>query len=62
MINRLWQSTWYAIAAGLLTLTLRKNRAQVRYWIWFSASVKFLVPFAVLISRPSKKSADRSPS
>src|SRR5580693_4786431 len=46
----LWQSTFFAVAAGLLTLAFRGNRAQVRYWLWLSASVKFLVPFAFLIS------------
>jgi hypothetical protein len=50
VINHLWQSTVFAILAGLLTLAFRKNRAQVRYWVWFSASVKFLVPFAILLS------------
>ena len=29
--NHLWQSTFFAAAAGLLTLTLRGNRASVRY-------------------------------
>jgi bla regulator protein BlaR1 len=51
--NHLWQSTVFAVAAGLLAVTLRKNRAQVRYWLWLSASLKFLVPFAVLISMGS---------
>ena len=50
VINHLWQSTVFAILAGLLTLAFRKNRAQVRYWLWFSASVKFLVPFALLLT------------
>jgi uncharacterized protein (TIGR03435 family) len=48
--NHLWQSTWFAIAIGLLTLAFRGNRAKVRYWMWFSASVKLLVPFSLLIS------------
>jgi len=48
--NHLWQSTWFAVVAGLLTVALRKNRAQVRYWLWLSASCKFLVPFALLMS------------
>jgi bla regulator protein blaR1 len=48
--NHLWQSTLFAIAAALLTLALRKNRAQVRYWLWFAASLKFLVPFSLLLS------------
>src|SRR6185503_18451594 len=50
MINHLWQSTVFALLAGLLTVVFRKNRAQVRYWLWLSASVKFLVPFALLVS------------
>jgi bla regulator protein BlaR1 len=50
LTNHLWQSTLFAAAAGLLTLAFRKNHAQVRYWLWFSASVKFLVPFALLLS------------
>jgi uncharacterized protein (TIGR03435 family) len=48
--NHLWQSTIFAAAAGLLTLAFRRNRAQVRYWLWFSASVKFLAPFTLLMS------------
>ena len=48
--NHLWQSTWFAAVAGLLTLALRNNRARVRHWVWLAASWKFLVPFSVLIS------------
>ncbi|MGH9401800.1 MAG: TIGR03435 family protein, partial [Terriglobia bacterium] len=47
--NHLWQSTLFAVIAGLLTLTLRKNQARARYWLWLAASVKFLVPFSLLI-------------
>ncbi len=47
--NHLWQSTLCAVVAGLVTLALRSNRAQVRYWLWLIATVKFLVPFALLI-------------
>ncbi len=50
MTNHLWQSTLFAAAAALVTLAFRKNRAEVRYWIWLSASLKFLVPFSLLIS------------
>jgi len=46
----LLQSTLFAIAAGLLTLAFRRNRAQVRYWLWLSASLKFVVPFTLLTS------------
>jgi uncharacterized protein (TIGR03435 family) len=47
--NHLWQSTLFAAIAGLLTLLLRNNRAHVRFWLWMAASVKFLVPFALLM-------------
>src|SRR5579862_3891483 len=48
--NHLWQSTWFAAVAGLLTLFLRKNRAYVRYWLWLVASLKFLLPFSILVA------------
>jgi uncharacterized protein (TIGR03435 family) len=50
MTNHLWQSTLFAMAAGLLAWACRRNRAQIRYWLWFSASLKFLLPFALLMS------------
>jgi bla regulator protein blaR1 len=50
VINHLWQSTLFALLAAILTLPFRKNRAQVRYWIWFSTSIKFLIPFSLLMS------------
>src|SRR5688572_28776824 len=50
LANHLWQSTLFAVAVGLLTLMCRKNHASVRYWLWFSASVKFFIPFTVLIA------------
>jgi bla regulator protein blaR1 len=48
--NHMWQSTVFAAVVGLLSLAFRKNRAQVRYWLWFSASVKFLIPLSLLMS------------
>jgi len=50
MINHLWQSTIFAIAIGLLALALRKNRASLRHWLWFTASIKFLLPLSFLMS------------
>ncbi len=47
--DHLWQSTVFAVLAGLLTLLLRKEHARVRYWLWMAASLKFLLPFALLI-------------
>jgi uncharacterized protein (TIGR03435 family) len=46
----LWQSTIFAVIAGLLTLLLRKNQARTRYWLWLAASAKFLIPFSLLVS------------
>ena len=47
--NHIWQSTIVgAAAAGVLAWMLRNNSASVRYWIWFAAAMKFLVPFAAL--------------
>lgn len=48
LANHVWQSTLFAGAAGLLTLVFRRNRAAVRHGLWLAASVKFLVPFALL--------------
>jgi bla regulator protein blaR1 len=54
-LNHVWQSTLFAVLAFLITLTLlRKNRAQVRYAVWLAASVKFLVPFAILVTLGSR--------
>ena len=48
VLDHLWQSTLFAAAAGLLTLALRNNGAHIRFWVWFAASVKFLIPFSGL--------------
>jgi bla regulator protein blaR1 len=47
--NHLWQSSVFGAAAWLTALQLRRNRAQVRHGIWLAASVKFLIPFSLLI-------------
>ncbi len=49
LANHIWQSTLVALALGCLTLAFLRNRAEVRHWLWFSASVKFLIPFALLV-------------
>jgi hypothetical protein len=53
-LNHLWQTTVFAVVAWLLTIAFRQNRAHIRYWLWFSASVKFFVPFALLINLGSQ--------
>jgi uncharacterized membrane protein len=49
LVDHLWQSTVVALIAWLLALALRNNRASVSYWLWLIASMKFLLPFSVLI-------------
>jgi bla regulator protein blaR1 len=56
--NHLWQSTLFAIAAGLLTLFLRKHHARARHWLWLAASFKFLLPFSLLVSIGSRLSPE----
>src|SRR5215469_14346274 len=46
--SHLVQSTLFAGAVALLTLAFRANRAHVRFCLWLSASLKFLIPFALL--------------
>jgi bla regulator protein blaR1 len=50
LTNHIWQSTVFVILAGLITLAFHRNRAQVRYWLWLSASLKFLLPFSLLMT------------
>ncbi len=53
VFNHLWQSTLFAAVAALLALTLTKNHARARHWLWLSASVKFLIPFSLLVTMGS---------
>jgi TonB family protein len=48
--NHLWQSTVFIIGIAVLCLLLRQDAARIRYWLWWTGSVKFLVPFALLTS------------
>ena len=50
LMNHLGQSTLVTAFAWLLALMLSKNPARTRYWVWMVASVKFLLPFSLLIA------------
>ena len=50
LANHLWQSTLFAIAARAVAFALRRHRAEVRYRVWLAASLKFLVPFSMLLA------------
>ncbi len=49
LLDHLWQSTLFGAAVWLITLALASNRAAVRHALWFAASLKFLVPFSLLV-------------
>ena len=49
VLEHLWESTLFCLAAALLTLALKSNGARARYWVWFAASLKFLLPFSLLM-------------
>ena len=48
--DHLWHSTLLAALAALTATVLKRQSASIRYWIWFAASIKFLVPFAALVT------------
>jgi bla regulator protein blaR1 len=54
LANHLWQSTLFTCVIALLTLLLKRNRAAVRYGLWLAASLKFLLPFSLLIALGSQ--------
>lgn len=49
LIDHLWQSTWFALAAALLVRVLHNNSASVRFRVWLAASLKFLIPLPLLV-------------
>lgn len=50
LANHLWQSTAFVAAVAVACLALRNHSPRLRYWLWLAASLKFLVPFSVLVS------------
>lgn len=50
LLDHLWQSTVFAGGVWVLALALRRNAARVRFRLWMAASLKFLVPFSLLMA------------
>jgi len=48
--NHLWQSTLFAAVITLVTLAFRRSQARIRFALWLAASIKFLIPFSLLIA------------
>jgi uncharacterized protein (TIGR03435 family) len=62
VLNHLWQSTVFAGLAALLALALGKEATRARYHLWLAASLKFLIPFSLLIGAGSWLAPARGPA
>ncbi len=60
VINHLWQSTLFALVCVAVAFALRQYAARVRFWIWFAASAKFVLPFAWLTAMGARMAPPRS--
>ena len=45
-----------------MTLLLRNNHARTRYWIWLTASLKFLIPFSLFVEIGHRLSYSSAPA
>jgi bla regulator protein BlaR1 len=54
ILTHLLESTLFAAAVWLTTLSLRRNHARTRHALWMAASVKFLIPFSLLVALGSQ--------
>lgn len=50
LANHLWQSTIFVAAIAVVCLARRSHTPRLRYWLWLGASLKFLIPFSILVS------------
>jgi bla regulator protein BlaR1 len=60
--NHLWQTTLFGLGAAALALLLSNAPAKARSWIWLVASLKFLLPFSLLLAVGSMLAPTREPS
>ncbi|HEY4086018.1 MAG TPA: M56 family metallopeptidase [Bryobacteraceae bacterium] len=50
LFNHLWQSTIFAVVVAAVVALLQRQSPRLRYWLWLSASAKFLIPFSLIVS------------
>jgi bla regulator protein blaR1 len=62
LANHLWQSSLFAGMVGVMILVLRNQRAALRYWLWLAASIKFLLPFSLVIQFASQLALRTAPA
>ncbi|HXR97296.1 MAG TPA: TIGR03435 family protein [Terriglobales bacterium] len=60
--NHLWQSTLFALAVAVVVWLLRHHSPRLRFALWTAASLKFLLPFALLQQLGAAASAWFTPS
>jgi hypothetical protein len=49
LTNHPWQLMVLAFVAALLKITLARNWAQARHWLWLTARMRIYAPFALLM-------------
>jgi len=49
MLDHLWQSTLFALVIAAMVPLFARQRASLRFWLWFAASIKFLIPLSALM-------------
>jgi uncharacterized protein (TIGR03435 family) len=54
IFNHLWQSTAFAAVVAITAWFLRRHSPRLRYWLWLTASLKFLLPFSLLVATGSR--------
>jgi beta-lactamase regulating signal transducer with metallopeptidase domain len=62
LLDHVWQSTLFAAAAALSTLLFRTNAASIRFKILLAASLKFLLPFSLLVLLGQHMHRDATPT
>ncbi|HSZ15577.1 MAG TPA: M56 family metallopeptidase [Terracidiphilus sp.] len=60
--NHLWQTTLSGLGAAALTLLFSNAPAKARSWIWLAVSLKFLLPFSLLLAVGSRLAPARGTS
>ncbi len=60
LVQHLWQSTMMCAALWVLSQLLRHNAARMRSRLWMLASIKFLLPFGLLVTAGESFSVKRA--
>ncbi len=61
LANHMWQTTIFVGIVAAITHAMRGNRACVRHAMWLAASVKFALPFSLLVAVGSAIEWPRTP-